>query len=551
MNRHEGHGAERDERDERGGKSAPEGCATFAPLLEAFHHHALDLDTTRSVAEHAAGCAACGAAMERFAATDRLIAAAPMALPGPELRQQLAARIAATRVDRSPRTSFPMPFERKTVVRDMNHDANNEPWTTSAMSQRQTRQSWQRVNVWLGTLAAILVVALLGGALLSRAHGTPGQLNPGLTSGGFTPTSICPPAKIKATLPAHSEFASLAFVSPNEGWAVGGTIDPTQLTPTKALILHYYHCAWTPISFEIPNAGLSSVSMGSATDGWAVGTTPSNAPLALHYANGAWKQVPPPGAGELHGLFSYASVHMLSADEGWIVVNLQKDTRGYLASGLLHLVNGRWSLVAAPFPIITTVLPVAPGEAWVVGSASKVTMVPVLYHYHAGAWTPATLRAGVVVDTLRMVSPTNIWASGHIGPDSGWPTDQSPPAVLHYDGSQWRQVAVSASGHPQVVEAFDGSTSWAFTLQPVNGPTARWFTAITQYQRDGAWRTLANPPVSLFHYIDTLTRVEPDTYWVVGYYEVTQPNPNGQGSMGYDVPVLLYFANGAWHQYGR
>ncbi|HET8909247.1 MAG TPA: zf-HC2 domain-containing protein, partial [Ktedonobacterales bacterium] len=92
MNRHEGHGAERDERD---GTSEPDGCATFAPLLEAFHHHALDPDTTRSVAEHATGCAACAAALERFAATDRLIAAAPMALPGPELRQHLAARIAA------------------------------------------------------------------------------------------------------------------------------------------------------------------------------------------------------------------------------------------------------------------------------------------------------------------------------------------------------------------------------------------------------------------------------------------------------------------------
>src|SRR5690349_542592 len=113
-----GHGAK------RAGKSEPGGCAAFGPLLEAYYHHALEPHVARSVAEHAAGCVACGAALERFAATDRLIADAPMPAPGPELRQRLAARIATARAHRLTGTvaSTPiMPIQRETVVRESRH----------------------------------------------------------------------------------------------------------------------------------------------------------------------------------------------------------------------------------------------------------------------------------------------------------------------------------------------------------------------------------------------------------------------------------------------
>src|SRR5689334_19306610 len=122
VDRHRGHGAGRDEPDTLLG-----GCAAFGPLLEAYYHHALEPHVARTVAEHVAGCVACGAALERFAAADQLIAAAPMPTPGPELRQRLTARIAiarAQRSDRSPDFASPLPAERTTVVYDTN-DAND------------------------------------------------------------------------------------------------------------------------------------------------------------------------------------------------------------------------------------------------------------------------------------------------------------------------------------------------------------------------------------------------------------------------------------------
>jgi hypothetical protein len=106
------------------GKSEPGGCAAFGPLLEAYYHHALESHVAQTVVEHTAGCVACGAALERFAATDRLIADAPMPAPGSELRQRLAARIATARAHRFAGTiaSTPrMSIKRETVVRESRH----------------------------------------------------------------------------------------------------------------------------------------------------------------------------------------------------------------------------------------------------------------------------------------------------------------------------------------------------------------------------------------------------------------------------------------------
>jgi hypothetical protein len=135
-------------------------------------------------------------------------------------------------------------------------------------------------------------------------------------------------------------------------------------------------------------------------------------------------------------------------------------------------------------------------------------------------------------------------------------------AVLHYDGSEWRQVSVGASGHPQDVEAFGLGTAWAFTrYEPsvTTGYTPPPFVfdsptiSSVQYQRDGVWSQVKWPFTNLTR-IGAITRVSSDEYWAIGYSDVTNWTPTGDGSYtgsGHEVDVLLYFANGAWHEYGR
>ena len=375
------------------------------------------------------------------------------------------------------------------------------------------------------------------------------------TNGGhinFSPAKgACAPADITAHVPKDGEFGTLAMVSPNEGWALGAVTDPASGISESSLILHYKNCTWTALPTSYPGVGLSSISMGSAADGWAIGSTDGGAPFALHYTGGAWKSVTPPGKSVLGGGV-YSQVHMLSADEGWITFNHPKDRQGNLTQGLLHLVNGRWSVAHTPFPGIDNVLPVAPNDAWVLGDTTESQQVPDLYHYQAGTWTRTPPRAGIWVYTMRMVAPNDIWASGQSDPGAG----NSIGATLHYDGSQWREVPVGASGRAQDVEAFDQGTSWAFTIsertitKDATTPPAEPVIVSAQYQRDGSWQQVSWP-FSDISQIGSITRVSADEYWAIGYYYVTHQTPTGNGGYtgsGYAVGVLLYFVDGAWHE---
>lgn len=428
------------------------------------------------------------------------------------------------------------------------------PYPTDLPARIQRRH---RFGALIAPVAAALIVALLAGALLTRMAATPGQT--GVAQVHYSPAKgACAPGDITAHLPAYAEFGTLDMVSPDEGWALGAVLDPTSGNLLSGLILHYTHCAWTPKYTTPPGSGLSGISMGSASDGWVVGSKKSGEPFALHITNNSLRFVtPPPGADILHGGI-YTSVRMLSADEGWITFNRMKDRNGFLTTGLLHLSNGHWSEVDTPFPVAEVVLPVGPDEAWVAGSASTQQEELVLYHYRSGTWTKGAAPAGITVYAMRMISPNDIWASGQMERGSSG----AMGAVLHYDGSEWRQVSVGASGHPQDVEAFGLGTAWAFTrYEPsvTTGYTPPPFVfdsptiSSVQYQRDGVWSQVKWPFTNLTR-IGAITRVSSDEYWAIGYSDVTNWTPTGDGSYtgsGHEVDVLLYFANGVWHEYGR
>lgn len=530
MDRYRGHGAERDEM----GKMS--GCAAFGPLLEAHYHHALEPRTAQTVAEHVAGCAACGAALERFAAIDQLIADAPMPAPGPELHRRLAARIATARAhrsERSPGLVSPMPIERTAVVQVVNdRDTNNQQGTRPGKSARAGK-GMQRMRVLLGTVAAALVVALLAGALLTRPHGpasgnvvstpTPGNSNQSntptpddtayATSNQFTkPAGTCDPASIKAQMPAHALLFDLAMVSPNEGWAVGAIEDAGNGDPVGSLILHYTNCAWKPVVADNSGATLMGVSMTSATDGWAVGGSSDGKQIALHYTGGQWRPVTLPRENTFNG--SYDLVRMHSSGDGWIVATHQKNSQGIAIDSLLHMANGHWSVVDNPVTAVRDVLPVSQNEAWMAGVIiGSQQQTPALYHYQAGKWTSVSLPTGVNIDRLRMVSPNNLWASGHINAPSNWDTDQTA-AVLHYDGNQLRQANIGANGNPQFVQAFDGDTSWAFAISNVSATD---IIGSVRYQRGGSWLAVkwpfTNMGMGLVAFgMTTMQRVSADEY---------------------------------------
>jgi hypothetical protein len=191
-------------------------------------------------------------------------------------------------------------------------------------------------------------------------------------------------------------WGAFSMRSATEGWASiilqqSGTSD----FRVGAAILHYSSGQWT-LQAIIPNAQINSLSMLSATDGWAVGNTvlqkqpngtvTTEKALLLHYTQGQWLNVElVAGAACCPG-----QVVMYSASDGWII------TSGY---SLLHYTGSQWSAVGLPAlqggASLSSLAIVSDTEAWAVGSeknlrASTAQDFPVLWvilHYHNGAWS--------------------------------------------------------------------------------------------------------------------------------------------------------------------
>ncbi|HEY1391293.1 MAG TPA: hypothetical protein VGF38_22335 [Ktedonobacterales bacterium] len=452
----------------------------------------------------------------------------------------------------------PMPAPLEQHIGHANLAEAAEPLHTDHPYHNRTPS--RRMSVWLGTVAAALVVALLAGTFILQTRGTHNQTNVG--HGNGPASGACTPANIKAHLPANSWLNDLAMVSPGEGWAVGwaasngggasswvssngaATVPPTPSAQNpetfRALILHFHNCAWTPVATNYPGARLLSIAMVSANDGWAVGSALGK-PLALHYANGAWSSVTLPEQSASQS--SYVEARMLSSHEGWIVVEslIAMDQQGNTSSGLLHLTNGKWSAVNAPLRLVADVLPVGQDDAWVAGNSSVGPLTPALYHYHAGTWTSTALPSGTFIDRLRMDSPTNIWASAHTIEPLNSEGSQSAAVALHYDGAHWAQVNLGDGGKAQIIQLFGTSAAWAFSLQRTH-----WGETISHMQYGGGntWQTVQLPIVDLLD-VSPLVRVAPDEYWAIGHYVAS-----AAGNVGTVASVLLHFANGTWHAYG-
>ncbi len=139
------------------------------------------------------------------------------------------------------------------------------------------------------------------------------------------------------------EVLALSLPVANNGWLVGLHFLTSRASnalfaglSSQVVLAHYNGKSWTAVNTTevstYANATLSSISLASPTEGWAVGTySTSNgdaAPLYYHLSGGTWKRVDGPGPGTLSRVFT------LSADDAWAT--------GGNAS-ILHYHNGAWA----------------------------------------------------------------------------------------------------------------------------------------------------------------------------------------------------------------
>jgi hypothetical protein len=214
-----------------------------------------------------------------------------------------------------------------------------------------------------------------------------------------------------------------------------------------------YHLAggqWQRLPEVFPGAEIGGLSMGSASEGWAVPetVTSDNATQVpvLHYHDGRWQRADIPALDHaiqprpaiLSGISSSRmSVQMFGPSAGWMYAwtNLPRDptaARSGSAVVLLRYLNGAWTPILLPPVSSNTELfelsAVSADEAWAVGTSYGSDQQTVFAHYTDGSWSLAPQTFGGVTQQLTMLSPMDGWAFD--GTASG-------DILLHYDGATW------------------------------------------------------------------------------------------------------------------
>ncbi len=260
----------------------------------------------------------------------------------------------------------------------------------------------------------------------------PGAVNPGtacMPSGvsllRFDGTSWRPQS-FPASIGIGSGGSILFYhmTSDSSGWALAqiGT-EPSSGNGTTYAILLDNGSTWSVLSTytigELTN--LTSFSMASDTDGWALGQrivadasgSTTNVPakqVLYHYANGHWSEVSLPISGGTWTTLD--SITMLSPSDGWIVGTARSAYPGatvadYQAHTILfHYANGRWTQVQtpdanAPVDVVQSLAFSADGgSGWAAGFSADIpasqtvqtdeipdSAAPMLWTYRNGTWS--------------------------------------------------------------------------------------------------------------------------------------------------------------------
>jgi hypothetical protein len=169
-------------------------------------------------------------------------------------------------------------------------------------------------------------------------------------------------------------------------------------------LLHYDGHTWT--SVQVPGAGINSLSMHSATNGWAAGSN-----VVLHYDGKQWTQ--------FQSLPGISGLSMDSPIDGW-------------AFGFVN------------FP------------------ENHSSSYNVVWHYNGSQWVqgslPSTVNADAQILALSMDSASDGWAVGY---GNGGKYENRYALYLHYTNGQWTQVQGPGTDNLNGVFMLSANEGWA------------------------------------------------------------------------------------------
>jgi hypothetical protein len=262
-------------------------------------------------------------------------------------------------------------------------------------------------------------------------------------------------APVTTAGPAHTDLYAVDALSSSDIWAAG----LTNTLVSKTVIEHWNGSTWTrtasPGSFDTNNLipALSSLSMDSATDGWAVGQVYSknknaSTPLALHWNGVTWQQVTASSASSFTGVASFSPTDATAVGgvqtSGGGVEPAAFDWNGTtwaLAQALPPLSGGSAAELAGPYGLSAA----SAADLWTVGGQFTSSAIKNLaWHWNGTRWTRSQVLvtpSGSGLTGEAATSPSNVWAVGYTIGGS-----VRTPLSAHWNGTGWTQVTTPDPG---------------------------------------------------------------------------------------------------------
>lgn len=362
-----------------------------------------------------------------------------------------------------------------------------------------------------------------------------------------------PPPAPQGSLPYESgtgrsalrveQWAAIAMASAGEGWAIARNTP----IPHATLFIRYHDGRWV-VPFGPLQQDLRSLAMVSPNEGWAVG----DEGVIMHYAGGKWTVAVPAGSLPYFHHFPFvgpdymtnylSSVSMTSATDGWAVgQGIQKDSAGHMQEVrvFVHYTGGRWTVVepATPGPVERppVVSMVSAGDGWALGGGS-------VFRYQQGRWLedPASTSdpawKSVQVNGVSMASAAEGWAVGQ---------NATSGVVARYCGGKWTIAGPANLAH---ADQLDGAIltgvamvspreGWMIGSRP--GPSAELGrSGFILHYLDGRWSAASTPLVAGCA-LSVLAMDSASDGWVIGTC----------GASGPYETFLLHYHSGAWSLY--
>lgn len=416
----------------------------------------------------------------------------------------------------------------------MARDPQQSDWrahTTSYGADRRATVDGSRRRsypAFAAAAAVVLLSALVFGAMAAGLHSGAGGSSPTVTPMlAATATATLAgniPLQTVPALPGVASVVSLSMVSATDGWAVAST------PGGDALLLHYASGRWTPSGGSYAGVYLTDISMDAPDDGWAVGFESNQVTgVVLHYSGGHWSQVQTP-----HIEFAGSRVWAFSPSQVLVLASLPQvpsnsppaqpslaEISGFGESALLRYDNGKWTETLSPAEISDmTVLP--GGDIWAACLDGKIL------HYQDGRWTSYAIAGQASGQegqplSISMLSGSDGWVAGF--------TNSVPQGMFlaHFDGRTWIRVPGPAASGPTdiyTVALVSPSEGWAGGELYPSGP------AVLLHDVDGQWQPVPAPYSGSISKIVMVSAAE-------GWATV-----NDGGAAG-----LLHYQNGLWTPY--